>query len=423
MKRFMLLSAFLMVAGCGDDDVTPPVDMGPGPVDMNVADMPATDMATDMPADVDMGPPATTYSGSINVLEVDVLNPGTSGTSFGQGIQASITFHASTDLPPAVLEQNPTSALGCKAYEYTAAEAVIASLGRDEGPVQINAAAGTAAPTFPACVFMAGAGYVCPESSTGGTGGTIAAGTGPAAGLVTLTDLDTTFTAATTTNRYVSITGAATAANNGAFPILALIGMNTIAYGNPAFAAEVLPATATHVNLAAVGPTPSAADPGFLQNDNTMEFVLTPGGDMDLPAFTVTTGTNTVGDDFVLDMATLNRLNAIPMDGSAITIGCTAATCGSASGMVVSITTTDAPTATLSAFAMPMPTTKRVVVQCAQLAATSITIPAEYSALLMGSGATRVRTTVIRPTLMTSVTDEDVSAISGHAIVGFTNIP
>lgn len=421
MKRFILLSVFLMMAGCGDDDVTPPVDMGPGPVDMNAVDMPATDMETDMPVDVDMGPPATTYSGSINVLEVDVLNPGTSGTSFGQGIQASITFHASTDLPPAVLEESPTSALGCKAYEYTAAEAVIASLGNDEGPVQITAAAGTAIPTFPACVFMAGAGYVCPEGSTAQVGGTIAAG--PSAGTASLTDTDTTFTAATTTNRYVSISGAATAANNGAFPIVALIGANTIVYGNPAFVAEVLPAAATHVNLAAVGPTPSAPEPGFLDNDNTMEFTLTPGGGMHLPAFTATTGSNTVGDDFVLDLATLNLLNAIPVTGAEITIGCTAATCGTASGMVVSITTTDAPTAGLSPFAMPMPTTKRVVVQCAELAATSITIPAAYSALLMTSGATRMRTTVIRPTLMTGTTGVDVSAISGHAIVGFTNIP
>jgi len=425
MKRFsILLSVCFAMVGCGDDDdVVPPVDMG-GMVDMNTsadmngADAPMQDLGpTDMNVP-DLGPPPTTYSGSITLLETKLLNPGTSGTFFGQGIQAGITFLASTDLPGPVLEASPGSPLGCKAWEYNAAQAVIASIGNDEGAVQITSGAGTSPPIFPACSFVAGAGYACPETTTAGAGGIIASGP---MGTATLTDIATTFTAATTTNRYVRISGATNAANNGAFPIVALVGGNTIVYGNLVAVSETLPATATHINLAAVGPTPAAADPGFLSDDNTMAFALTPGGGSHFTAFTLTTGTGTVGDDFTLDLATRNLLNAIPLDGSEFTVGCEAGSCGtgSAVGAILNIVTTDAPLAGVtSPFAMPLPATRRVVVRCAGFGNTSMTIPAAYSALLMGSGATRIQATFIRPALMSG--GGTVTGVSGHAIVGFT---
>lgn len=424
MKRFsILLSVCLAMVGCGDDDVgTVPVDMSRADMntsaDMSVADLSVGDLGRADMNVPDLGPPPTTYSGSITLLETKLLNPGMTGTFFGQGIQAGITFHASTDLPGPVLEATPGSPLGCKAWEYTAAQAVIASIGNDEGAVQITSGAGTSPPTFPACSFVAGAGYSCPQPTTAGTGGIIA--TGPMAGTATLTDVATTYTAATTTNRYVRISGATNAGNNGAFPILALVGGNTLVYGNPAVVGETLPAAATHINLAAVGPTPSAPDPGFLSNDNTMDFALTPGGGSHFTAFTLTTGSGTVGDDFTLDSAAKNLLNNIPLDGTAFTVGCEAGSCatGSASGVILNIVTTDAPITGLSPFAMPLPATRRVVVRCAGLATTSMTIPAAYSALLMGSGATRVQATFIRPTLMTG--GGTVTGVSGHAIVGFT---
>jgi hypothetical protein len=319
------------------------------------------------------------------------------------------------------MEATPGSPLGCKAWEYTAAEAVIASIGNDEGAVQITSGAGTSPPSFPVCSFVAGAGYACPEPTTAGTGGIIA--TGPS-GTATLTDTATTYTAATTDNRYVRIAGATNAANNGTFPIISLVGGNTLIYGNQVAVGETLPATATHVNLAAVGPTPGKADPGFLSDDNTMDFVLTPGGGNHFTAFTLTTGSGTVGDDFTLDSAAKNLLNNIPLDGTAFTVGCEAGSCatGSASGVILNIVTTDGSLAGVSSpFAMPLPATRRVVVRCAGLSTTSMTIPAAYSALLMGSGATRVQATFIRPTLMTG--GGDVSGVSGHAIVGFTTPP
>jgi hypothetical protein len=418
MKRFVLLSAFLMIAGCGDDDVTPPVDSGT-PLDLNTVDMPETD--SNVP-DVDAGPPPVTHSGTISLLEAKLLNPGTTGTFFGQGLQAGITFVSSTDVPAPVLNESPTLPTGCKAWVYTPAEAAIASIGNDEGPVQITSAAGTTPPVFPACSFVTGVGYACPDLTSATAGGTISAGTGTAAGLAMLTDAVGVFTAANTDGRYVKITGATNAANNGVFPIVALAAATTIVYGNTAFVAEALPGAATHVNLAGVGPIPNKADPGFLFDDNTAEFVLTPGAGNHFTAFTSTTGTGTVGDGFIASAATLSLLNAMPVDGSAITLGCEAGSCaaGSASGILVNIITTDAPTTGLSPFAMPLPTTQRVQIRCAQLSATSLTIPAAFSALLASSGATRIQTTLIRPSLMGGG-PSSVSAISGHAIVGFTN--
>lgn len=422
MKRFALLALPFAAAACGDNNGTDvPIDAA---IDTAVIDTPIdtpTDTPIDTAVDAPDGPPVTTYSGTISVLEAALLNPGTSGTFFGQGVQAGITFTSSdtTMFPAPLMEEQPGSPLGCKAWQYTAAQAPLASIGLDEGPVAVNSPAATTTSFLPSCVFQPGAGYICPHTGTMSTGGIIAAG--PAAGTATLTDADTTFNAGNTSNRYVRIGGATNAANNGVFPILALGGANTIVYGNPAFVAETIPATGFHINLAGVGPTPMAPDPGFLTDTASIDFVHTMGGGGHIPDFTATTSAaGSVGDDFTLPLASLNLLNAIPRDGTAFTVGCAdAASCGTASGTLINIVTTDGPTAGLSPFTMPLPTTRRVQVRCASLGAISITVPAAYSALIMGSGATRIQTTFIRPTLMAGVAN--VTSISGHAVVGFTN--
>ena len=66
--------------------------------------------------------------------------------------------------------------------------------------------------------------------------------------------------------------------------------------------------------------------------------------------------------------------------------------------------------------------TERVQIRCAALGATSITVSAAYSAFLMRAGIKRIQATLIRPTLMGGGLS-NVTSISGHAIVGFTNRP
>ncbi|MEZ4400955.1 MAG: hypothetical protein R3B06_13095 [Kofleriaceae bacterium] len=420
MKRFACLAIPFALAACGDNlSGTTPIDAAD-----NTDSAVVIDAAVDAPPiDAPIDAPAVTYGGTVSLLEAAVLNPGTSGTFFGQGVQVGISFSGSDQVPGPVLEEAPGSPLGCKAWVYTRQQAIDASVGLDQGPIQINSPAGAPTALLPACVFTAGVGYSCPEVSTQSTGGTIAAiPAGPLAGFPSLTDLDTMFTVANSTNRYVRISGATNAANNGVFPILAVAGANTIAYGNPAFVAETIPATGGHINLAGVGPTPSAADPGFLADVASVDFVHAAGAN--IPAFTATTGVaGSVGDDFTLDIADANLLNALPADGSEFTVSCGTGSCasGSATGSILNIVATDT-TPGASPFDMPLPTTERVAIRCAAVgpAANSITIPAAYSAYLMRPGIKRIQATFIRATLM-GQSAPTVTAISGHAIVGFTN--
>lgn len=400
MKRLVALALPFAVAACGDN-IKATTD--------------AQDIDAAVDAEIDAPPPV--FTGTVSLQEIKLLNPGNSGTFFGQGPQASISFSSNAVVPGPILEEQVGSPLGCKAWSWNTAQTAAASLGVDEGPITISTSAGTTRPAFPACVYQAGLGYICPQPGTSQLGGTVAVVGG---GVASLTDLDTTYTDANSLGSYVSISGAATATNNGAFPIVGRPGPNTVLYGNPAAAAETLPAAATHLNLAAVGPIPGTLDPGFMSNDVVMAFDHAAGGGNHVAAFTATTSPGTVGDDIGITQTELKKLNAIPLDGTAFTIACDGGNCGSATGTILIIRTTDAATAGLSPFALPLPVTKHVEVRCAAIGATSVTVPAAYSALIMTSGATRIQATFLRPTLM-SGGPATVNAIAGHGIVGYTN--
>lgn len=416
MKRLALFAlATASLVACGDDGGGTPVDA-------------ATDtQIVDVPIDT---PPAT-YSGSITVLEAAVLNPGTTGTFFGQGPQVSISFTDSVAVPGPLMEEMPGTPLGCKVWEFNPTQTAAAVVGNDEGSVAITLTGGAQQHTVPTCAYQAGAGYLCRHMDTAGTGGIVAMG---AMGAATLTVTNGAYSAMNSSGKYVNIAGAVMAANNGTFPIAMSTGANTIVYINPAAANETLPGTSTHINLAGVGPIPNRADPGFLENDNAASIVLTSGGGAHFTTFTSTTGASTIGDDFVLNAngamntAETIKLNAIPRDGLAFTMTCDAASCpgGSASGMVLNIVTTDGtvPANPQQFFVMPPPTTKRVQVRCAVLQGaaangSTITVPATYMARIMTSGATRIQASLIRGHLM-SGGPTNVSVVSGHALVGFT---
>ena len=411
MKRTVLLGlTFAGVAACGDNKG---VDIDAAPIDA------AIDAAIDAPIDA----PPPVFSGSFSAIEAAVLTPGTS-TVFGQGLQLGLSFTDSSMIPAPLMEETPGAPIGCKVWEYTPAQVAASSVGVDEGPATFTFTAGTGMPTtppaVPACIFSPNVGYTCPDTGTASGGGVIAAG--PAMGTATLTDTDITYNAGNSTGRYVRIAGAAMAANNGVFPIVAIAGANTIVYANPARVVETLPAAAQHVNLAGVGPIPSAPDPGFLADDYKIAVAHTMGGGGHVANFSLDTGAGTIGDDFTLDNASTGQLVALPRNGAPITFTCMT-NCGAANaaGSLVNIITTDAPVAGLSPFAMPPPVTKRVQIRCAQLGTGNITIPAAYSAKIMSSGATRIQTTYIRGALLSS-TSPPVTGVAGHALVGFTTV-
>lgn len=416
-------AALVALAGCGLFEIgTPePIDAPRGDAaEPDAAELDAAVIdAVDVDARIDAGPDARTYLGTLDVYEAKVLDPGSAGTFYGQGIVARLRFIAA-DLATPVLEELPGSPLGCKAWSLTPAQAAVVVPGLDEGPLLIRSPAG-GAPLVPTCGYVPG-GYRCAEPSTDSAGGTIAAGVGAFAGAAVLSDVDVTYAAANTDDRYLEISGASAAANNGRFPIIGRVDANTIAFVNPGFVAETLAPTARHANVAGIGPIPGVPDPGFLADDASLDVVHTAGGGNHVPPFTATLPAGSVGDSFALAPAELARLNAIPRDGTPFAFTCAAADCpaSSANATQLEVVATDGPTAGLSPFAMPPPTSQLVVIRCSVVGATEVAVPMPYSAFLTSSSLTRIRTTYLRANLMqTGLTN--VSALIGHAIVGYSN--
>ena len=255
-----------------------------------------------------------------------------SGTYFGQGVRAGIVFTNSGTVPGPVMEEQPGSpASGARpgaSHESRRTPPGLASIRSRWKHHHV-------ARVVLSRVHLRRGRWATsrPHTNTAGMGiGFIQKQSGFTASLSTAV----TYNEGNTSNRYVAISGASFAANNGVFPIIALASASTIVYFNPAAVAET-DFFGTYVNLAAVGPTPWAADPGFLADDVRMDFVHTQGGGSDVPTFTATTGTGTVGDGFALAATELNRLNAIPRDGSEFTLTCAAADCPleSASGTIL----------------------------------------------------------------------------------------
>lgn len=368
-------------------------------------------------------PPAV-FGGTVSLLEVSAFRA--AGPLLGQGPTFQAGFDNVTALGAPVYDDTGGTPLGCRAWNLTAAQTAQAALGVDEGNLAVTVTQTTpTAPLFPTCAYVGTAGYICPDLTTASGGGTIAAG---AQGTATLTDADITYTAANAAGRYVRISGATNAANNGVFPIAAVGGANTIVYINPAVVAETIPAAGSHVNFAGAGPIPGAVmEPGFLADNAAVTIAHTAGGGNHIPAYSVTTGANGVGNHFTLDAAELAKFHAVPVDGSAFSIACTAANCpaGSADATVLQITTTDTAVTGLSEFAMPLPTTSSVRIQCGQLslgAGATMTVPAGAMALLKNAATTtkRVRISFSRVALLSGNSPATVSTIAGHTVLGFT---
>lgn len=358
-------------------------------------------------------------SGVVSMYEASVQGM----SQLGQGLEVSVRFSLDAEATPPSYDDTPGSVFGCKVWEQTPP---FAEVFLDEGTVQISPADTT--PAIPPCTFTATEGYVCIGGS--GAGGTIALLSAPQ-GLWTLTDPEIV-NASKHTGRYLRITGAQTAANNGLFPVISSASVDTVVFINlnPSASQETLLSTATFAFIAGMGPIPGMPDPGFLNDDEEITVALTPGGNGDFDAFSTTfdAGVNGVGDDFLLNIASQEIINAMPTDSSAFTIGCEGAggICGSAMGTSIEIVTTDGvipPGA--PAYFLPSPLSKRVTIRCSALNTTELQVPTEVSTFLQTSGATRIKTSFARfgfkqvtnaPASLPATTTIYV----GHVIHGYT---
>ncbi len=323
----------------------------------------------------------------------------------GSGHVISMRVTEIADLVAPSYEEAPGSPLGCKAYEFTAAQAT--NPGIDVGTVQFSIPDGLA---YPPCNFIPGLGYGCVSATgTGGDIGVVNAGEG----VYSITDPAVTF-GADEVGRQVLIQGAG-GSNNGAFAIVAVDGEHVIHYRNPGGAAE--PDTAgTYTTLVGLGPS-ELADP--VADDDVLSVALTAGGDGAFESFTQDVN---IGDAFTLSDASVDTIGAIPLNGSEFAIGCSGegGECGTAAATALNIETSDADHGELPPFVFLPPATKQVRIFCIALSG-EVTVPAEAAAFLTDSGATRIRTTFARAEQFEVRQDEArVNLIAGHAIGGFT---
>jgi hypothetical protein len=240
------------------------------------------------------------------------------------------------------------------------------------------------------CGFANGRGYACPTAA-GSASIEVVAGEGGSTYALSGARLT-----AADVGRYLQVSGARKASNNGGFAILALPEPGAALVANPAASAETFDASYTIV--AGAGPTPKDLYSPF-QADTNVKVALEPGGEDDFDAFEVEI---TPGNIWQPDHASAARLVAVRPNGEALTLSCEGegGDCGVAAVSLVRITTTDADVTGLSPAAMPPAKKRAVEIQCAASDTGTIRVPAEAMRFLKqaheASPITRIRTAFMR---------------------------
>lgn len=422
MKRFVLLAFALGgAAACGDNLDAHDHD--------HEIDAPQIDAAIDAPVDAPIDAPVATHSGTISVFDVVLRNMGGAGVD-GHGIQVGISFTDNAAVNAPIMQESPSPIDGCKLWEYDMPAEFAANLGGDEGAVQITA--GDGSPVFPACIYAgASTGYICPDTASSGTGGVLAPASAATATFTVPAGSSAVF-GAEDAGRYLKLGSTGVAALDTAFPIVAFVSANTVVIAGTN-ATLTLPVAATFTTLAGVGPVPAGGtaptDP--MGDGENLTFAKAAGTHFEaFPANLGFGGAAGIGDVFTLGTANGKVLpTSIPTDGSAFTVGCDdAGSCGTALGSILNIVTTNASTLGVpSPFYFPTGT-RRIQIRCIKVGATTITVPAAYSAHLTRamSGANRIQATFIRTNQagamnMTGAPNQALIA-GGHAEVGFTTV-
>jgi hypothetical protein len=322
-------------------------------------------------------PAPPTHSGLISVQDVSIANLPQAG--HGLTVQSFFLQVRKPDF------EEQSGVFGCKVSAYDVASGDIPHE-TDQGTLKIGGIAGGEI----RCGYVKGRGYVCPTAS--GTAPVEVAADG---GRTTYAFRGVTLTAADV-GRYLQVSGASQASNNGAFAILALSGSGAALVANPAATAEKFDASYTIV--AGAGPTPKDLYSPF-EAETKVIVALEPGGDGDFDAFEVEI---TPGAVWKPDQESAARMVAVRPDGEAVTLSCEGegGDCGVAAVSIVRITTTDADVTGLSPTAMPPAKKRAVEIQCAAADTGTIRVPAEPMKYLKeaneASPITRIRTAFMR---------------------------
>ncbi|UQA63942.1 hypothetical protein E8A73_039205 [Polyangium aurulentum] len=356
------------------------------------------------------GAVAPTHGGIISIQDISIHG----APQAGHGLTVQVLLTAAT---APVYEENPGQITGCKAWSHDVQEnpappltdqGMVAIKGLEDGPIN--------------CTFQ-NTGYVCPAASGAGQA---SVAPGPM-GATEYTVMGAAFSEADV-GRYLRVTGSVNGGNSGAFPIVAVSSATTAVVVNAKAVAEEFPATYTVV--AGAGPVPGNPNDPIAGGDE-LTVALQPGGDM---AFHVPeSGPIPAGDAFVLDTASQAVIGALPLDGTAVTLGCAGqgGSCGPAQATLVRISSTDGSVAGLSPFAMPAPIDKQVEIQCVVVGGEGkLVIPAEAMKLLQdahqATPITRIRTAFMREGVATLANPapqppNTLNILVGHGLLAFTS--
>lgn len=399
------LFATATLAGCPEDETPDGADASTPTPSTTATTTPTTPPSSTGDAVApDSAPPvlAPTHTGLVSIQDITIANV----PAAGHGLTATTILNRAV---APTYEEIPGSVEGCRVFAYDV-DTKPQPAEEDHGVLRIDGAKGGNLE----CRFVPQRGYVCP-TATGGGATTVAANTDTA----TYTVPGAAFSA-NDVGRYLQITGSGTAANAGAFAIVAAPSPTSVEVANPRAVAESFAGSFTV--LAGAGPTP---------NDLYRPFEGVSAIDLDLPekvTFASPKATLRPGDAFTLDEATAAAIVAVPLDGAAKTFRC--ASCGTADGTIVRIQTTDASIAGLSPVAFPPPKKKSVEIQCVRVGKGEVTVPAAAMEYLKTTHAaspiTRIRTAYMRDGLRVNVAapplpPNRIALAVGRGTIGFTS--
>jgi hypothetical protein len=311
-------------------------------------------------------------------------------------------------------------------YDVTASEAPPDPA--DEGAVTITGTANGDA----ACAFNSGLGrYVCQP-----TDAAIAGGSGT--GFVLDGGADSlTMTGVATTNNmkgmYVALIGFPNVPDNTMFPI---IGVDTATdtltlFGVPDALDSTGDADAAFATFVGAGPVPGGAQ--YL-DDGTDEIVIDKAAGPTVPAVTKTMHAAGQGFELIDDPDNHYYLpHQLPTDGTEVKFKCMGDGCGpNGSGgeisglMGINGATTDGDLTDLPPNAMPPAVSKYATFSCAFIGSSESLIAADAMEVLLGTGATRIQTSVgrfIGSQQAGGSFGGPITYILGHQLVGWTDVP
>lgn len=356
------------------------------------------------------GGDGTPYGALLSVQNVSIANE----PALGRGLSVLLSFTASR--APAY-EETPGQPTGCKVWVYDLSSNAPPPP-TDQGTVTVSGIQGGSL----TCRFDAHEGYLCPVS---GGASTIAVLPGESTARYEVTQASFS---PDDVGRYLRITGASQAVNDGEFPIIDAPSQTSLGVLNPGALREDF--AGTYTVFGGRGPTPNPSVVVYPPGPG-VTLHLSPGG---AGAFAFSdVGPIVPGGAFTADDATEGILTHLPIDGSAVTLGCSGAggRCDPAIATVIRMTTTDGAVAGLPSSAMPAPVHEQVELQCATLGGDGrITVPVDAMRLLEQSNRrspiTRVRTAFMREgvgfgTNPPGMPPNRTTVLVGHGRLGYTD--